>query len=93
MTFNQIDACAKLVQNLAQFVLPVEGVDDGMVLIDAYDAHTIYAMIEEAREIVRHKSYVKAAEAAEAARLPDNSLSTSRFIAECNKQDEQKKLL
>ena len=90
MTFNQIDACAKLVQNLAQFVLPVEGVDDGMVLIDAYDAHTIYAMIEEAREIVRHKSYVKAAETA---RLPDNSLSTSRFIAECNKQDEQKKLL
>jgi hypothetical protein len=61
MNFNQIDACAKLVQTLARLELPGEydpknecDADQDAILCAIDDAGKLYVLIEEARDILRH---------------------------------------
>lgn len=54
MTFNQIDACAKLVQTLARLEIPEEhNSEDDAILQAIEDADALYGLIEEAREILK----------------------------------------
>jgi len=85
MTFNQIDACAKIVQVLARMELPCESKDSPYERAD-HDLDTLYNLIEEARDILRHGKYTVAAEKS---RAPDGSLSASRFIANCDAEDKK----